>query len=128
MDTKAYMEAANAQDVPGKCNVCYCDIVKPRCSKDSSVVRAPDSLLKDSGFKSLQEWGVNFLLLGQLSVLTLILVSIPLTCYCSGTYKVPVVSTKSINCSRLQLNTHTRCQKQVTAKHTYKVPVGPPKV
>ena len=40
-------------------------------SGDSSVVRAPDSLLKGCAFEPLQEWQENFLLLGQLSLLTL---------------------------------------------------------
>ena len=41
--------------------------------KDGSVVRAPDSWLKGRGFESRQERRDNFLLQGQLSVLTLIL-------------------------------------------------------
>ena len=51
---------------------------------DSSVVRAPDSWLKGRGFESLQEQRENFLLQGQLSVLTLISVSVPPPCYCSS--------------------------------------------
>ena len=50
-------------------------------SRDSSVVRAPDLLLKGSGFRSLLERRENFLLQGQLSVLTLISVSVPPPCY-----------------------------------------------
>ena len=46
-------------------------------SGDSSVVRAPDSCLKGRVFESLQERRENFLLQGQLSVPTLILVSVP---------------------------------------------------
>ena len=52
---------------------------------DSSVVRAPDSWLKGRGFESLQERRENFLLQGWLSVLTLISVSVPPSCYCSST-------------------------------------------
>ena len=40
-------------------------------SGNSSEVRVPDSLLKCCGFEPLQEWQENFLLQGQLSVLTL---------------------------------------------------------
>ena len=52
---------------------------------DSSVVRAPDSLLKGRGFESLLERRENFLLQGRLSVLTLISVSVPPPCYRSST-------------------------------------------
>ena len=52
---------------------------------DSSVVRAPDSLLKGRGFESLLERRENFLLQGRLSVLTLISVSVPPPCYHSST-------------------------------------------
>ena len=52
---------------------------------DSSVVRAPDSWLKGRGFESLLERRENFLLQGRLSVLTLILVSVPPPCYHSST-------------------------------------------
>ena len=52
---------------------------------DSSVVRAPDSLLKGRRFESLLEGQENFLLQGRLSVLTLISVSIPPLCYRSST-------------------------------------------
>ena len=52
---------------------------------DSSVVRVPDSWLKGCRFESLLEWRENFLLQGQLSVLTLISVSIPPPCYHSST-------------------------------------------
>ena len=54
-------------------------------SRDSSVVRAPDSRSKGRGFESLLERWENFLLHGQLSVLTLILVSVPPPCYRSST-------------------------------------------
>ena len=77
---------------------------------DSSVVRAPDSWSKGRGFESLQERRENFLLQGQLSVLTLISVSAPPPCYRSPRSPVPVKdpghSAKSIG-GRLQLNTHT---------------------
>ena len=52
---------------------------------NSSVVRAPDSRLKGRGFESLLERRENFLLQGQLSVLTLISVSVPPPCYRSST-------------------------------------------
>ena len=52
---------------------------------DSSVVRVQDSWLKGRGFGSLQERRENFLLQGQLSVLTLISVSVPPLCYCCST-------------------------------------------
>ena len=54
-------------------------------SGDSSVVRASVSWLKGPGFDSLQERRENFLLQGQLSVLTLISVSVPTPCYRSST-------------------------------------------
>ena len=56
-----------------------------KCKRDSSVVRAPDSWLKGRGFESLQECRESFLLRGQLSVLTLISVSVPPPCYRSST-------------------------------------------
>ena len=69
------------------CNGDWFAMVTVLCSGDytlatlgsgcSSVVRAPDSWLKDRGFKSLLEQLDNFLLQDKLSVLTLILVSIP---------------------------------------------------
>ena len=49
-------------------------------SGDSSAVRAPDSWLKGRGFEFLQERRENFLLQGQLSLLTLTSVSIPPPC------------------------------------------------
>ena len=52
---------------------------------DSSVVRAPDSWSKGRRFESLLERWENVLLLGQLSVLTLISASIPPPCYRSST-------------------------------------------
>ena len=48
------------------------------------VVRAPDSWSKGRGFESLQEQREN-VLQGQLSVLTLISVSVPPPCYRSST-------------------------------------------
>ena len=70
-------------------------------SRSSSMVRALDSWLKGCGFKSLQEWRDSFLLQGQLSVPTLILVSVPPPCYRNSTYKILVILPKV----------------QVTAKH-----------
>ena len=70
--------------------VCFCDISRPHQNavviweRDSSVVKALDSWLKGCGFESLQEQQDNFLLQGQLSVLTLILVSVPSPCYRSS--------------------------------------------
>ena len=61
----------------------YC--FNPVRGRDSSVVRAPDSLLKGRGFESLLERRENFLLQGRLSVLTLISVSVPPPCYHSST-------------------------------------------
>ena len=72
---------------------------------NSSVARAPDSWLKGLGFESLLERRDNFLLQGQLSVLTLILVSVP--------RRVTAVARK---------RSRSFCQKcrwQVTAKHAY---------
>ena len=65
-----------------------------------SVVRAPDLWLKGCGFESPQERGENFLLQGQLSVLTLISVFVPPPCYRSST------SFGKNAGGRLQLNTH----------------------
>ena len=56
----------------------------PQRTGDSSLVRALVSWSKGLGFESLQGWWENFLLLGQLSVLTLISVSVPPLCYCSS--------------------------------------------
>ena len=72
-------------------------------SRNSSVVRAPDSWSKGHGFKSLQEWQENYLL--QICVLTFILVSVPPS-YHSSAQKDPSHSAKSED-GRLQLNTHT---------------------
>ena len=52
---------------------------------NSSVVTASDSWSKGPGFESRQERRENFLLLGQLSVLTLISVSVPHPRYLSST-------------------------------------------
>ena len=54
------------------------------------MVQAPASWLKGHGFKSLQERWENFLLQGQLSVLTLILVYVPPSSYCSSMQKILV--------------------------------------
>ena len=51
---------------------------------ESSVVRVLDSWSKGRWFESLQEQHENFLLQGQLSVLTLISVSVPPLCYRSS--------------------------------------------
>ena len=72
---------------------------------DSSVVRAPDSWSKDLGFESPQERRKDFPFRGQLSMLTVIQVSVPPPCYCSIMQKIPVI-----------LPTWYRWQ--VTAKHT----------
>ena len=55
-----------------------------KLSRDRSVVRASDSSWKGCGFKSHQECQKNFLLQCQLSVPTLILVSVPPPCYPSS--------------------------------------------
>ena len=52
---------------------------------DSSVVRALDSRSKGHGFESLLERRENFLFQAQLSVPTLISVSVPPPCYHSST-------------------------------------------
>ena len=69
------------------------------------MVRVPNSWLKGPRFKSLREWQENFLLQGQLSVVTLISVSIPPSCYHS--IKDLGHCAKSAG-GRLQLNTHAR--------------------
>ena len=72
---------------------------------DSSVVRASDSWSKGPGFKFRHERRDNFLLQGQLFVLTLISVSAPPPCY-----RIARKRSRSF------------CQKsrwQVTAKHAY---------
>ena len=83
-------------------------------SGNSSVVRAPDSQSKGPGFKSRQEWWMNFLLQGQLSVLTLILVSNPPP-FCR-----PHVT--AVAC-KWSLSFCQKCRWQVTAKHTYTLPM-----
>jgi len=72
-------------------------------SRNSLVVRTPDSWSKGGGFESPQERLENFLLRGQFSVMTLISVSSVLPHYHA---KDPGHSAKSAG-SRLQLNTHT---------------------
>ena len=65
---------------------------------DSWVVRAPDTWSKGLWFESQQKWQEeNFLLQCQLSVLTLISVSVPLPCYHSSTYKNTYFSLTSQN-------------------------------
>ena len=56
---------------------CPAEIPLKERERDSSVVRAPDSCLKGRGFESLLERRESFPLHGQLSVLTLISVSVP---------------------------------------------------
>ena len=77
--------------------------VSGNCTKQSlkvlkcwnrSVVRVPDSSLQGRGLESLQERWENFLLQGQLSVLTLILGSIPPPCYHSSMQKFLVILPK----------------------------------
>ena len=64
---------------------------------------------KVSGFMSWQELWENFLLRGQLPVLSLISVFVPHLCYCSSIYiKDPSHSAKSAG-SRFQLNKHAAC-------------------
>ena len=63
--------------------ICMCKCLCVGGNRDRSVVRVSDSWLKGPGFGSWQEWWENFLLRGQLSVLTLILVSVPPLCYCT---------------------------------------------
>ena len=64
------------------------------------MVRAPDSRVKGHGFESLQEWHENILLLGQLSVLTLMLQQ--------QHVKDTGHSATSVG-SRFQLNMHAPC-------------------
>ena len=62
--------------------------------RSSSMVRAPDSWWEGRGFESRQERRENVLLLDQLSVLTLISVSIPSPCYHSSTQKIQAMLPK----------------------------------
>ena len=73
---------------------------------DSSVVRATDSWSKGRGFESLQERRENFLLQGQLSVLTLYF----------GIRSTPVLPAVARKRPRLFCQ---KCRWQVTAKHAY---------
>ena len=59
--------------------------------QDSSVVRVPDLWLKGCRFESQQEQRENCLPQGQLSVLTLISVSIPTPCYHSSKSNIQVI-------------------------------------
>ena len=77
-------------------------------SGDSSAVRASDSWSKAPGFESRQERRERFLLQGQLSVLTLISVSVP-----------PRVTAVALKWFRSFCQ---KCRWQVTAKHTYTLP------
>ena len=76
-------------------------------SGDSSVVRVLDLWSKGLGFESREEQWDNFLLLGQLSVLTLISVSVPPLCYHSSMWKDPVILPKVQVAGYSILNTHT---------------------
>ena len=62
--------------------------------RQGSRGRAMDSWSKSLGFESRQEQGENFLLQGQLSVLTLISVSIQPPCYCSSMLKILAILPK----------------------------------
>ena len=53
------------------------------------ICRAPDSWSKGFKFKTLQERWENFLLQGQLSVLTLVSVSVAQWCYCTTILGLP---------------------------------------
>ena len=72
--------------------------------RDSSVVRAPDSWLKGSGFESLQEWRDNFLLQGRLSVLL---------------FQYPFHPCVTAVAHKRSRSFCQKCRWQVTAKHTY---------
>ena len=78
-------------------------------SGDSLVVRESDLWSKGPGFECWQERRENFLLQGQLSVLTLISVSIP-----------PRVTTVA---HKRSWSFCQKCRWQVTAKHTYTLPM-----
>ena len=69
-------------------------IVSDIGSRDSSVVRVLDSWSKGPGFESRQEQWEKFILQGQLSVQALISVFVPPLCYCSSTWKIPVILPK----------------------------------
>ena len=73
-------------------------------SRDSSVVRAPDSWSKGFGFKSQHGRWENFLLWGQLSVLIQFGICF-IPCFCSECVKDPSHSAKSAG-GRLQLSAH----------------------
>ena len=67
--------------------VVFCGLVSSSChaqdrSRDSLLIRAPDSRSEGCKFESWQEWRENFLLRSELCALTLNLVSIPPPCYC----------------------------------------------
>ena len=75
-------------------------------SRDSSVVRVPDSWIKGCRFKSLQKRRETFLLQGQLSVLTLF--QYPFH---------PHVTVTAIACKR-SWSFCRKCRWQISAKHT----------
>ena len=74
-----------------------------RGSWGGSVVTAPDTCSNGPGFESPQERRESFLLQGQLSVLTLISVTVPPPCYCS----------------KRSRSFCQKCRWQVTAKHAH---------
>ena len=74
-------------------------------SGDSSVVRAPDSWSKGPGFEFSQERREDFLLQGQLFLLTRISVSVLPPCYCSSTQTILVIRSAKSAGGRLQANT-----------------------
>ena len=75
-------------------------------SGDSSVVRAPDSWSKlGPGFEFSQERREDFLLRGQLFLLTRISVSVLPPCYCSSTQTILVIRSAKSAGGRLQVNT-----------------------
>ena len=88
---------------------CHCDCPHDwqmiAGSGDSSVVRAPGSWSKGCGFKSLLERRENFLLQGQLSVLTLI--------------RYPFHPRVTAVARKRPLSFCQKCRWQVTAKHAY---------
>ena len=82
----AVSSAGNDLDVisfpPGQSVPLWCKYMELGAS---SVVRVSDSWSKGPGFESWQERWKNFFLQGQLSLLTLISVSVPPLCYRSST-------------------------------------------
>ena len=79
-----------ASHVRGPQNILYCHSMahmnlRNQGSGDSLVIRLLDLWLKSRWFESWQEGWENFFLQGQLSVLTLILVSVQPWCYHNST-------------------------------------------